>query len=102
MVPLSVTLAVTIGAAVAGAIRLNIDPSGIVQSTLTTPIAEQLDTQNVAVLFGAPYAALAAALISHFGLRRHHPWIYAVLGLIAGVLVFAFVGFEALVIGQWW
>lgn len=101
-VPLAVTVAVVVGAAVALTIRTYVNPSGVVQNTFGTPLGEQLNTQIVAVLFGAPYAALAAALVSYVGVRRARPVVYAAVGVIAGVLVFAVFGFEAVSIGQWW
>lgn len=102
LVPLSVLLALLLGAAIAGEIRLTINPSGTVQNPSTTPTGEQLDTLNVALLWGAPYAALAAALVSHLGLRRPHPGMHALAGVCAGVLVFALFGFDAVPLGQWW
>jgi hypothetical protein len=101
-VPLAVLLAVLIGALVAGGLRFSINPSGVVQNPLTTPLGEQLSTQAVMFLFGAPYAALTAALVSYAGLRRPYPLAYAAVGVLAGVVVFAIVGVSSLAIGQWW
>lgn len=102
MVPLAIVLAEILGAAIAGEIRLSIDPSGTVQSATGTPIGEQLETFNVAILFGAPYAALAAAVFAYAGLRFPRPWVFSLGGVLAGVLVYVIVGFEAVAIGQWW
>jgi hypothetical protein len=102
LVPLAVVFAILAGSAAALSIVHSVDPSGEVQDTLTTPVAEQLDSGNVAVLFGAPYAALAAALVAYFGLRTRRPGVFAIAAGVAGVAVFAVVGAEAVAIGQWW
>lgn len=102
LVATAVIFAIVFGAAAAATIRGYVNPSGTVQPPGTAPLSEQLDTENVAWLFGAPLAAFAAAAISAVGLRRNRALPYALLGTAVGIGVFSLVGADAVSIGDWW
>lgn len=102
LVPLSIVVALLLGFLASTLAIGQTDASGIVQSPFTTPLSQQLDSYDVVVTFGAPYAALAAAMISYAGLSRRLPWIYAAIGSGAGLGTMFLVGWEAVPIGNWW
>jgi hypothetical protein len=78
-----------------------IDPSGIVQP-VGSPLPEQLESFDVLLLFGAPWAAVATAAIAFFGLRRRRAWPYAIVGVAAGLAVWGVVAVRMVGIGRWW
>ena len=102
LVPLSVVAALLLGFLAATLGVWQSDPSGVVQSTRTTPLSEQWDSYDVVLLFGAPFAALVAAAVPYFGLPRRRPWIYAIAGTGLAVGVMFLTGREAVRIGTWW
>lgn len=102
LVPISIVVAIGLGFLASTLALEQPDTSGIVQSPFTTPLAEQLDSYEVIVTFGPPYAALIAAAISYAGLPRQRPWIYAAIGSGAGWGTMFLVGWEAVPIGNWW
>jgi len=102
LVPCAILAGVLLGFLTSAAVRPVVDPSGIVQSTLSTPLPEQIDAGLVAEIVGLPFAALAAALIASLGLPRAPAWPYAVAGVVAAVVVMGLVTVEAVPIGAWW
>ena len=102
LVPLSIALSLGLGLLASTLAVWHTDPSGIVQSPFTTPLEQQLDSYEVVVTFGTPYAALIAAVASYVGLPRHRPWIYAAVGTAAGTGTMFLTGWEAIPIGNWW
>lgn len=95
-------VAVALGLVAGHEIRLLVSPSGSIQPTLTTPVAQQLSTDFVIELFGVPYAALVAASLTYFALHRGRPWAYAVGGTVGGVLVYCAWASLSLKLGTWW
>lgn len=102
LVPFSVVVALVVGFLAATLGVWQNDPSGVVQSVFTTPLSEQWDSYDVVLLFGAPFAALAAAALTYVGLPRRRPWLYALGGAGAGVAVMFSAGVNAVRIGGWW
>ncbi len=102
LVPFAVTLALILGLVLSSLISPAVDPSGVIQSTLSTPIPNQLDAGVVILLFGTPFAALGAAIITYASLSRPRAWPYAALGVVGGVLIFSGITASCLGIGDWW
>jgi hypothetical protein len=102
LVPFAICLSVIFGALLSATIDVIVPTSGIVQSTLSTPIPNQLSTGVVLWLFGTPFAVLAAAVISYAGLFRPRAWLYTVVGVAIGATVFAGISVNAVGIGDWW
>ena len=102
LVPLSIGAALTLGFLGATLTLGANDPSGIVQGPFTTPLAQQWDSYDVVLVFGAPWAALVAAVASYAGLTWRRAWVGPVLGAAVGVATMAFVGWQVVPIGRWW
>ncbi|HEV8049260.1 MAG TPA: hypothetical protein VGP88_01570 [Thermoplasmata archaeon] len=101
LVPASAAIAAVVGSFLGITITLAVTPSATVGFGAggTSP---GLDLRFVALFFGAPLAAAAAASASFVGLRIGSPRAGAVAGTLLGIAAAAVVGAETARIGTWW
>lgn len=102
IVPAAVLIAVILGAALGQSLAYSNNPSGVIQPVAVTPPPQQISTGSVVLVFGAPFAALAAAVVATAGVGRRRGWALAIAGVASGTAVFGVVGASAVSIGTWW